>query len=137
MTTTPGQVQRGQVARQVVVELPIPSRDVAKGGSSHHWITRRAYNAHRADAGWTIRAEHPVWDTPWAAAYLDVEWCYSRGRPPDDDGAIARLAAYRDGAQDAGLVSDDRFITQRSITFTKVERGDECVRMVFTEKENP
>ncbi len=55
------------------------------------------------------------------------------GKRPDDDGVTTRCAAYRDGAQDAGLVADDQQITTGTVTFERVKRGEECVVLTFRE----
>lgn len=66
----------------------------------------------------------------WPDVRMDVRWYFS-GPLADDDGIWQRCSAYRDAAQAAGLVADDRFVRQGTLTLYRVRRRYQCVEIVF------
>jgi hypothetical protein len=126
----------------ITLEIPIslcPQILGKNGGNGWGWAAKnRAFRDQKAWAEYAlyerIKAGH--WER-WPAAIMHVNWEYNRGRPPDDDNAIARLAAVRDAFEAAGVVSDDRHISIGTVTFTKVPQTDNPLAIVTLEQEQP
>jgi hypothetical protein len=114
-----------------VVDLPLPVAELGKN-SRVATRTRRRYQAeHREWGRLRIRSElcglMPRIAIPMV---MDIIWvAKSKGHWPDDDNAIARCSAYRDAAQDAGLIENDF-----SLRIGRVEylEGDPRVILRFT-----
>lgn len=66
----------------------------------------------------------------WPGSTMHVVWRFA-GKQPDDDGAWGRLAAYRDAAQEAGIVADDLTVRQGTLEFIRVPRRYQCVEVSF------
>ena len=115
----------------IQVDLPLPPMELGKNGRAHYHAKARLYREHRTWATYVI--QDALTDVePWPGAVMDVIWKYRLGVHPDDDAVWQRVAAYRDGAQDAQLVANDATIRTGTVTFERVPKGDEGVVLVFT-----
>lgn len=109
---------------EVTIPMSLCGMELSKNGRTH-WRTRhRAFQDQKEWVMWSLNYEVAA---QWPAAIMDIEWCYSRGRHPDDDNAIARVAAARDAFEDYGIVANDKDIRVGQVLFTKVKQGEECV----------
>ena len=135
----------------LVVYLPTPDRVLDKNGrgwtatgkrrdGSHYYVSERSmhYKARREDARRTIAATlatRRAGSGPFVErdqrCYLTIDWFGPKGHWPDDDNVIERCAAYRDGAQDAGLVVNDRQIVTRGVRFHVATRFQRCIVLTF------
>lgn len=109
------------------VTLPVPPMGLSKN-SRVHWTTRhRLFQEHKLIAKNKIDEQMDFTEWRWAGrVWVEIVW-YSRGRAPDADNCIARVAAAIDGAQAAGLYRDDVQIAGYS-----VERLSGPPRVVLT-----
>ena len=120
---------------QVTVVLPLPSGKLSKNGRIHWSERQRLYRAHREQAGWVLRealsGARPLWDDRVRVRCI---WRYA-GPTPDMDNTIGRLAAYLDGAQDAGLLADDRCVVGYDIEYHRVPRREQGLDMTLWREE--
>lgn len=123
----------------LTIPLALAPLSLSKNGRAH-WRTRnRDFQAQKQWATHSIsdqiaceELDTDAW--PWDSAMMHIEWQYHTGRPPDDDNAVARLAAVRDAFQGVGVVDDDRHIRIGSVTFTRIPRSDEPCAVVTLER---
>lgn len=116
----------------ITIVMDMPPSAVGPNGNSTWQMKARLVSQIRTEAGWHIREQqmnHGI-TAPWPAATMHIRWV-SVGRLPDDDNAIGRCKAIRDGAMDAGLVLDDATIRVGTVT---IERG-KPVRVEITFEE--
>ncbi len=96
----------------ITVELPWPSPGLSPNSSGIHWAEKgRQVKEARQLAFVTFHnAVNKNESRPmWKVARYSVLCILAKGRRvPDDDNLLASLKAYRDGMQDAGIVSNDR-----------------------------
>jgi hypothetical protein len=116
----------------VVVVLPIPDSGIGPNGRDLWYTKAGKVKDHRA---WgsiaTTEAMQPEGPRMWPAARLDIEWRWC-GSEPDADGCVARIKHYIDGAQDAGLVTNDRHVSIGSVERVRVpHKPDACVVLTF------
>lgn len=115
---------------RLTVTLPVPSPELGVNG----YKTRRSFirqkRLHRTAATAKLREAMGFTEWRWQRTVrMSVVWWLATHRnEPDDDGAWTRLKYYRDGAQHAGLVSDDRQIRQGTMVFLV---GEPRVEMTF------
>jgi hypothetical protein len=121
--------RRTKEAISVTIPMSLAPMSLSKNGRVHWRARHRAFQDQKTYTLWSLpfTGAAPMIGMPWTAAILDIEWRYARGRAPDDDNAISRVAAARDAFEDAGAVADDAHIRTGMVTFTKVKTGDECV----------
>lgn len=121
----------------LIVELPLPPTGLGKNGRVGWRAKGRLYRDHReygafgfygAILGRGVKLDRSL------RFVMDIEWRYSnKSHIPDDDNAIERCAAYRDAAEDVGLVNDDSQIETGRVSFERVKRGQEGVSLTFKE----
>lgn len=124
------------VAREVVVTIPMSlcPMSLSKNGRAH-WRTRAEDFRNQKQwvlldmMGQSLRTLTPL--PQWESARMTIEWRYSRGRAPDSDNIVARVAGARDAFEAAGIVADDKDITIGLIGCTKVPVGQEEVRVAL------
>lgn len=128
--------------RSVTLVIPIALCGHLLGknqGRNWHWAKiQKAFDDQKQWAANCVKddiaCETLATDTwPWPATFMHIDWQYNRGRPPDDDNAVARLAAVRDAFEDVGVVADDRHIRIGTVTFTKVSQKDDPVAIITLE----
>jgi hypothetical protein len=121
--------QRESAGRMIVsVELPLPPVELSKNARVGRRTIAPLYAKHREDA------RRAVWSAlnskdfhargggiyrgeTWPAVDMVIVWKSQARWFPDDDNAIARCAAYRDGAADAGLVANDQDIRAAGVIY--------------------
>jgi hypothetical protein len=122
--------RRATATITVTIPMSLAPMSLSKNGRAHWRVRHRAFQDQKEWVWATVR-EQQFWPCPpvvlFDIAILDIDWRYARGRPPDDDNAVARVAAARDAFEDAGVVEDDKDIRIGTVTFTKVKTGYECV----------
>lgn len=103
---------------RVSVTLPIPPLDLSKNGRLTWRAKAACYKQHREHGFYklynALRGERPEWSEDVEIAVL---WFKKSGPAPDVDNATERLAAYVDGAVDAGLIVNDRQVRRYRIMF--------------------
>jgi hypothetical protein len=114
--------RRAMETISVTIPMSLVPLSLSKNGRAH-WATRSRDFRHQKEWVFWHIAPRETWPT----AIMDINWRYARGRAPDDDNAISRVAAARDAFEAAGAVADDAHIRIGMVTFTKVKTGDECV----------
>lgn len=109
----------------ITLTLPLPPRDLSKNARIH-WRTRaRVFKQHRAMAFCAVREQHAAVPT-WPQAVMHVAWYQIKaGGGTDDDNALQRCAAYRDGVAASGLVDDDKQIVIGTVTVHRVAHKHE------------
>lgn len=128
----------------IEVVLPLPDRVLGHhgGGWTKTGVSRKtgkkyfisgyrlAFGKHRDEAT-TVLKNLVGWYFPnWPAAVMHVDWRFA-GSQPDSDGAWTRLSAYRDAAQHAHVVLDDKQVRMGTLTFTRVRRTEQRVVLRF------
>ena len=122
-------------AMSLTIEFPHPPGSLSPNGDNAHWRTKGRDKARlRRDAFALTRQE--IWDQriadhPWPAARLDICWRFA-GRQPDADNVVARLKGAIDGMADACIVADDQVISIGAVTFERVKRVEQAVRLTLT-----
>lgn len=106
----------------VTIELPLPHKSL----SPNHVIASRAgrmgksskTKAYRTRSRLEVLAKYSQSFRPqWKRATVRIVWYHKTVRFPDSDNAIASLKAAFDGLTDAGILADDRGLTQEPPTF--------------------
>lgn len=118
-------------ARQVKLEFPLPPIQHSKNARMHWREQRRWWAAGRDVAIVLIRDQMPgldaddaVFQTP---VRIHIEWRFNRGREPDFDNAVARVAHILDALGHAGVITDDRLVRAMEFDFARVAKDDECL----------
>jgi hypothetical protein len=115
----------------VTIPMSLVPMSLSKNGRAH-WAKRaRDFRDQKEWVFWHIAPRET-----WPTAIMDIDWRSARGRHPDDDNAISRVAAARDAFEDAGIVEDDAHIRIGTVTFTRVPVGSEEV-VVSLRRDEP
>jgi crossover junction endodeoxyribonuclease RusA len=121
----------------VVLDMPLPPASLGPNGREHWAMRNHATQLWRTMAAGLIASQRVIGQhdhRDWPGAQMDIHWQFA-GRQPDDDNCIGRLKAVRDGIADAGLVADDALIRVGVVTFERVSRKDQAVRITLTRTE--
>ena len=121
----------------ITLTLPLPPRELAENGKNRNWGTRnRIFKRHRTLAFATVRETHAAVPT-WPQAVMHVDWFQIKaGGGTDDDNALQRCAAYRDGVAATGLVEDDNQIVIGTVTMHRVKtKAEQRVVLRFERAE--
>jgi hypothetical protein len=123
--------RRAMETISVTIPMSLVPLSLSKNGRAH-WATRSRDFRHQKEWVFWHIAPRETWPT----AVMDINWRYARGRAPDDDNAISRVAAARDAFEDAGAVADDAHIRIGRVQFTRVPVGSEEV-VVSLRRDEP
>ena len=116
----------------ISVTLPLPSNVLGKNQGHGHWFGRnRAVRDHATLGTNAIRQALPRDHEPWTGPVIvTIRW-FGRGGPlPDVDNIIARCCAYTDASQHAGLLADDKQITD-FVVERDYDRDEPRVELTF------
>lgn len=115
----------------VRVELPLPPTELGKNGRVNHFKRHRLFQQHKGWARYAILEALDGYPVYWPCGVtMNVDWHFA-GPQPDDDNVWGRVAAYRDAAQEAGLVVNDRQVTTGRVTFYRVPRAQQRCVLTF------
>lgn len=94
---------------RVILELPIPSKEVQQNSRCHWSKKAKAVAEQRATACRAALAARIAGDilTPWRAAKADVQFTFADKRRRDPHNYSAALKGVWDGLTDSGLLVDD------------------------------
>ena len=95
---------------------------------------RKAFATVRDEAITALRQVSIGHGLQWPAAVMSVEWRFA-GTAPDSDGIWTRVSAIRDAAQHVQIVTNDRYITQGTLTLVRVKKVDQRVVLRFARAE--
>jgi hypothetical protein len=123
--------RRATATITVTIPMSLVPLSLSKNGRAH-WATRSRDFRHQKEWVFWHIAPRETWPT----AIMDINWRYARGRAPDDDNAISRVAAARDAFEAAGAVADDAHIRIGRVQFTRVPVGSEEV-VVSLRRDEP
>ena len=109
----------GKGASQPVTPRPVPSEpvtvelewphDALSPNSRNHWAVKAQWTKYARDLAFVKFTEAVKVKPKWKSARYSVACVLAKGRRvPDDDNLLASLKAYRDGMEQAGIVSNDR-----------------------------
>ena len=98
------------MSKPVVLELPLPDRDLHPNSRVHYMAKARKTKNHRAMAKVVamFAKEH---DVPWKAATVLCQFTFRDHRRRDKDSLLSCQKAYFDGIQDARVIEDDSQLT--------------------------
>lgn len=119
----------------VRLTFPLPS---IKHSKNHRagWQERRKLWATGRDTGIVlirsqypgVTTEQPLFTTP---VRLHLAWRYARGRRPDFDNAISRIAHLLDAMHHTGILADDQLVQAVEVDYERVSTGDEELEIVI------
>jgi len=95
---------------EIKIKLPWPDKLLSPNARCHWAVKSKCTKQHRALA--FIAARQQCQKIPrWPVAYYSLTCTLGPNRKtPDEDNLLAQLKAYRDGLQDAGIVTNDRML---------------------------
>jgi crossover junction endodeoxyribonuclease RusA len=118
----------------ITLTLPLPPMALSKNARVHWRVRARAFKAHKELAFGAMREQFAV-VPQWPGATLHIDW-FQCWPGCDDDNALARVAAFRDGVAGSGLVADDRLIRIGSINVERVRtKKEQRVVLRFEKRE--
>ena len=120
----------------MIIEVPLPHRDLSPNGRPSRWAKTRAQHAQRDWVVVALRALGPFDpDTPLYGAVrlgYHVLWC---GKPPDRTNIIGSLKSAEDALVSEGVVADDGpdYVLGHDVTYERVaKRRDAGVRITVS-----
>lgn len=105
----------------IIITLPLPPKELSPNARVHWRVKSKATGGYRERAmyaGWDLfprSSSAPLHNT----ATVQVQWFTKTAHRPDGDNALASLKALFDGLTDAGIFSDDKWLTHLPIKFAK------------------
>lgn len=113
--TTVATVPVVQPGEQIVITMPLPSRELSPNARIHWAKKARAVKKHRADAlvAAVANGQRPKWKQARAATIFYVK----DKRRRDADNALASCKPIFDGIVDAGVLADDAGLSHAPIVF--------------------
>jgi hypothetical protein len=104
----------------ITVELEWPHESLSPNARTH-WTVKAQWTKYARDLAFVKFTEAVDSKPRWVKARYSVVGVLAKGRRvPDDDNFLASLKAFRDGMQDAGIVSNDRRLhLEGDVTFTR------------------
>lgn len=125
---------------QVTITVPIPARilspNVTIGSRGGRMAKAAAIKKSRANAATAFNTQNPGRrnNLLWKRAIVQINWFTKTITHPDPDNAISSLKSTFDGLADAGLLSNDRGLTQLPPVFQK-DKANPRVELVFTQQD--
>lgn len=122
-------------APAVRLAFPLPSIKHSKNYRAGWQERRRLWAQGRDTAIILIRDQYPGIspDEPLLTTPVRVhlEWRFARGRQPDFDNAVARVAHLLDALHHTGILADDQLVQAMEFDFERVKSGDEGLVMTI------
>jgi Holliday junction resolvase RusA-like endonuclease len=112
--------------------LPLPPPELSPNARVHHMAKARKIKAYRALAlAAGIKAVLAARKTPnWHKATVQPTFYHARRRDRDGDNLTASLKAAFDGAADAGIIANDKGLTQLA-AIQRIDRNRPRVELLF------
>lgn len=129
-----------EAGESVVVVLGLPSKWLWPNNMPSSRGAKRRRDAlaaeARASAGWKFLDATNNRRPMWGAATAEAAFYFKDRRPHDQDGANAAIKHHLDGAADAGLIVNDRWLTPLPPVLT-VDRANPRLEIKITRKDAP
>lgn len=118
---------------QIVIDLPLPAKELSPNSRAHWARKARAVKSYRWAARVSGSAKRP--ERPWQLASVLFEFTFRDARRRDKDNLLSSMKSAIDGLADAGIVANDSQFTFLPVVIGPPKKNSPGVRIIILEGE--